>query len=465
MASVTFYGACGVVTGSSTLLRFGKHQLLVDCGMYQGDDEVEARNWAPFPFAPRELDAVLLTHAHLDHSGLLPRLFAAGFRGPVYCTRPSRGLVTLVLEDAGEIQEEDARWARQRGYSRHADPKPLYTRRDVREVVGALEPVAFDQEREVLPGVRVRFRRAGHLLGAASIEVSAKGADGERRSWCFSGDLGRYGVPILRDPEVPRAAPAALLLESTYGDRVHPTEDAQERLAKTIRATFARSGKVILPAFALGRTQDLLWHLDALVDRGVLSPDQVFVDSPMAIDATRLYSQARSEHDEELAAQVAANSSPLAADRFQFLRTSEQSKILNHRQEPAVIVASSGMANAGRVVHHLIHHLPDPDSAVVFVGFQAAGTRGRALLDGASTVGIQGRPVPVRARIEQIEGFSAHADRDELLRWCRALPAAPQRIFLNHGEDPARKALAAAIGEELGWPRPVLPRSGETVAW
>lgn len=465
MATVTFLGACGVVTGSSTLLRFGDHRLLVDCGMYQGDDTLEARNWAAFPFSPHELDVVVLTHAHLDHCGLLPRLFAAGFRGPVYCTRPSRGLATLVLEDAGEIQEEDARWARKRGYSRHASPQPLYTSRDVREVVDALEPLPFDHEREVMPGVRIRFRRAGHLLGAASVEITAKNADGQRQSWCFSGDIGRYGVPILRDPEPPLAAPAALLLESTYGDREHPAEDAQAHLGRVITETFARGGSVILPAFALGRTQDLLWHLDALADRGLIDPRRVFVDSPMAIDATRLYANAQGEHDEDLAAQVAASSSPLAADRFQFLRSAEQSKTLNHRREPAVIVASSGMANAGRVVHHLSYHLPNPDSTVVFVGFQAAGTRGRALLSGANTVGIHGRQVPVRAHIEQIQGFSAHADRNELLRWCRALPAAPQRIFLNHGEDPARKALAAALVEELGWPRPTLPGPGETVPW
>lgn len=464
MAKVTFLGACGVVTGSSTLLSWGGRQILIDCGLYQGDDALEARNRQPFDFPPHEVDAVVLTHAHLDHCGLLPRLVASGFKGPIYCTRPTRGLASLVLEDSGKLQEEEARYARKRGYSRHADPQPLYTLSDAKRTIELLHPVPFGDERELGAGVQLRYRRSGHLLGAASVEISAKGTDGERRSWCFSGDVGRYGVPILHDPEPPLDPPAALLLESTYGDRFHGAEPVEDRLGTLITDTFARGGMVIIPAFALGRTQDLLWHLGNLVERGVLDADQVFVDSPMAISATELYARAQAEHDEELAAMVRAGDSPLAADRFNFLRTGEQSKTLNTRREPAVIVAASGMANGGRVVHHLIHRLPDPNSTVLFVGYQAAGTRGRALLEGAQAIGIQGRLVPVRAAVRQIPGLSAHADCGELLRWCQALPAVPQRIFLNHGEDPARKALAAAL-VEIGWPRPVLPLPGDSVAW
>jgi len=462
MATVTFHGACGVVTGSSTRIDFGDQKILVDCGMFQGDEELERRNRAPFPYRPSELTAVVVTHAHLDHTGLLPRLTAEGYSGPIYCTAPSRGLISLVLQDAAKLQEEEARYARAKGYSRHADPKPLYTEEDARRALKQLKTMPFDEDRELFPGVRLRFTRAGHLLGAATVEITGKGSDGERRTWCFSGDVGRYGVPILKDPEPPANPPAALLLESTYGDRRHSRENAAEALGKIIEETYARGGMVIIPAFALGRTQEVLYHLSHLAETGRLDPATVFLDSPMAISATELYDKADAEHDEDLKALAV---DPLDGGRFVRCRTVDQSKALNTRGEPAVIVASSGMANGGRVVHHLLHRLGDPRSAVVFSGYQAAGTRGRALLDGAETCAIQGQTVWVKARILQLQSLSAHADRDELLRWCKALPAPPQRIFLNHGEDPSRKALAAAIADELGWPRPVLPLTGDSVPW
>jgi metallo-beta-lactamase family protein len=462
MATVTFHGACGVVTGSSTRLDWGERSVLIDCGMYQGGEELEQRNWAPFPYPPARLTAVVVTHAHLDHTGLLPRLVAEGYAGPIYCTGPSRGLISLVLQDAGALQEEAARYARQKGYSRHPEPRPLYTGEDARRALKLLRTVPFEEERELFPGVRFRFTRAGHLLGAASVEVTGKGSDGESRAWCFSGDVGRYGVPILKDPEPPPVPAAALLLESTYGDRRHPREDAAEALAGLIGETYARGGVVVIPAFALGRTQEILYHLSHLVETGRLDPATVYLDSPMAINATRLYDQAETEHDEEFDALAV---DPLRDGRFQRCRTVEQSKALNSRGGPAVIVAASGMANGGRVVHHLLHRLGDPRSAVVFSGYQATGTRGRALLEGAETVAIQGQTVWVKAHIHQLQSLSAHADRDELLRWCRALPAPPRRIFLNHGEDPARKALAAALVDELGWPRPQLPLTGEAFPW
>jgi metallo-beta-lactamase family protein len=464
VAHVTFLGAAGCVTGSSTLLAWGETRVLVDCGMFQGDEELEARNWAPFAFRAASLKAVVATHAHLDHTGLLPRLAADGYDGPIYSTRAGRGLVSLVLEDAGELQEEEARFARKKGYSRHRDPRPLYTAQDARRALGLVAGISFDQEQEIAPGIRLRFRRAGHLLGAASAEITAKGGDGERRTWCFSGDVGRYGVPILKDPEPPAAAPDALVLESTYGDRLHAAEDAEEQLRAVVRATFARGGTVVVPAFALGRTQDVLYHLSAMADAGALDPADVFLDSPMAIDATALYDRARGEHDEDLAALAAEGASPLAAGRFQRCRTVDESKALNARRRPAVIVAASGMATGGRVVHHLAQRLGDPRNTVVFVGYQAAGTRGRALVDGADRVAIHGRAVPVRAEVRYLRSLSAHADRDELRRWCRALPGRPARIFLNHGEDAARKALEAALVED-GWPRPTLPRLGTTVDW
>ena len=465
MARVTFYGAAGCVTGSCTLLEWGGRKVLVDCGLYQGPEELEARNWNPFPFRPPEIDAVVVTHAHLDHTGLLPRLVAQGFSGPIYCTAPSRGLISLVLLDAGKLQEEEVRYARKKGYSRHPDPQPLYTEADSKRVLKLIEKVRFGEEREIFPGIDVRFVRAGHLLGAASLEITAKGGDGQRRTWCFSGDVGRYGVPILKDPEPPREVPEAVLLESTYGDRRHPQEVAEDALGRIIEETFRRGGMVIIPAFALGRTQDVLYHLSALVEAGRLDPSTVFLDSPMAIEATELYHRAEGEHDEDFDLLKDQGIDPLAYGRFIRVRTADQSKALNTRGEPAVIVAASGMAAGGRVVHHLLHRLGDPRSTVLFAGYQAVGTRGRALLDGVETVAIHGHTVWVKAKVQHLQGLSAHGDRDELLRWCRALPGSPRRVFLNHGEDAARKALSVAIAEELGWPRPVLPLTGDSVPW
>jgi metallo-beta-lactamase family protein len=465
MARVTFYGACGTVTGSCTLLEWGQTRILVDRGMFQGSEDIEQRNWEPFPVPPEELTAVIVTHAHLDHTGLLPRLVAQGFDGPIHCTRAGRGLVSLILQDAGELQEEDVRYARRRRYSRHEHPEPLYTSAEVRKTLRLLEAHPFDAPFNPAEGVQVRFRRAGHLLGAASVEVSAKGADGSRRSWCFSGDLGRYDVPILKDPEPPLDPPAALLLESTYGDRRHEYGDIEEVLRKIIHDTFSRGGSVIIPAFAIGRTQEVLYHLSELADAGAFDSKAVFLDSPMAIRATKLYDSAEAEHDEDLEELERQGVDPLAPDRFNRCHTTQESKKLNAREQPAIIVASSGMATGGRVVHHLKQRLPDPRNTVIFVGFQAAGTKGRALVDGAQRVAFHGVPVPVRAEIHYLRQLSAHADCDELIRWCRAFPAPPKRVFLNHGEDPARKALAAQLRGELDWPAAILPQAGLTVDW
>ncbi len=465
MSSVTFIGACGTVTGSRTLLEWGDTRVLIDCGMYQGDDELEQGNWDPFELAPRELNAVVLTHAHLDHTGLLPRLVAQGFGGPVYCTLASRGLISLILEDAGELQEEQAAYARHKGYSRHPDPQPLYTSADARRALKLLESRGFHEEIDLAPGVTARFLRAGHLLGAASVEIAGKGSDGKRRRWLFSGDVGRYDVPILKDPEPPQAAPDALLLESTYGDRQHQSGDAGDALGEVIERAFGRGGSVIIPAFALGRTQEVLYHLATLVDEGRLDAGAVFLDSPMAIRATELYERFHSEHDSELEAMEASGLDPLGDNGFQRCRTVDESKALNGRREPAVIVAASGMATGGRVVHHLKQKLPDERSAVAFVGFQAGGTRGRALVEGADRISIHGDDVPVRAEIVSLRHLSAHADSEELVRWCQALPEPPQRVFLNHGEDPARKALAAALEERLGWSSVTRPTPGTRVPW
>jgi metallo-beta-lactamase family protein len=465
MGQVTFLGACGTVTGSSTLLSFGKHRVLVDCGLFQGAEELEQRNWEPFPFAPSSLTAVVLTHAHLDHSGRLPRLVAEGFEGPVYTSRRGRGLVSLVLQDSGQLQEEQAAWARSKAYSRHADPRPLYTSRDVRQTLRQLVSLEIGEQEEVARGVQVRLHRAGHLLGAASFTVRAKGEARQERAWCFSGDIGRYGAPLLEDPEPPPDELDALVMESTYGDRRHNRGEAQDALGRVIRATLERGGTVLIPAFALGRTQEVLYHLSSLADAGALQPEDVYLDSPMAIAATALYRKAIEEHDEAMLELARDELGPLHPERFHHTRTVAESKALNERAKPAVIVASSGMANGGRIVHHLARRLPDPRSSVVFVGYQGAGTRGRALLEGAEVVAIHGKEVPVRAAVHDLPMLSAHADREELLRWAGSLGTPPRRVFLTHGEDPARKALAASLRELPGWPRPELPLGGQAVPW
>lgn len=464
MATVTFCGACGSVTGSCTHLRFGDTEILVDCGLYQGPEELEQRNWREFLFQPARLAAVILTHAHLDHTGLLPRLVAEGFRGPIYCSKPARALVSLILQDAGHLQEEQARYARKKGYSRHPDPQPLYTSKDARKTLKQLQRVPFDERTEIAPGVSFRLRRAGHLLGAASVEIRAKDGDGNRKTWCFSGDLGRYGVPIIKDPEPPIDPPAGLILESTYGDRLHLVSDPEAVLGEVIARVFANGGSVIVPAFALGRTQEVLYHLSQLADAGKLDPNDVFLDSPMAIKATEIYDQAKAEHDEDLIELVEQHLNPLGPDRFQRCRSADESKRLNHRREPAVIVAASGMATGGRVVHHLKHRLGNENDAVVFVGYQAAGTRGRALVEGARMIAIHGSPIPVRAEVRLMVGLSAHADQHELVRWCEALPAKPGRILLNHGEDQARKTLSSVLAEKA-FPRPELPAYGDRIPW
>ncbi|MCB1057198.1 MAG: MBL fold metallo-hydrolase, partial [Acidobacteria bacterium] len=434
MAKVTFHGACGCVTGSCTHLSWGDDvQILVDCGMYQGAEDLEQRNYDRFPFVPHELRAVILTHAHLDHTGLLPRLVAKGFSGPILCTRPSRALVSLILEDAGKIQEEQVRFARKKGYSRHSSPQPLYTVDDAKQAMQLLVTQEFDRPFDLFPGIQVRYRRVGHLLGAASVEITAKGADGERRTWCFSGDVGRYGVPILKDPEAPELVPDALLLESTYGDRCHEQSDPKAELETIITETFARGGTVVIPAFALGRSQEILYYLAELAEEGRVDPTAVFLDSPMAVKATRIYDRAESEHDNELQ-ELDDVIDPLGGTPFNYCSSVSQSKTLNARREPAVIISASGMATAGRVVHHLLHKLGDPKNSVIFVGYQAYGSRGRALLEGADSVGIFGHRVQVRAQIHSLQGLSAHADRRDLLRWVQSFPGPPKRIFLNHGE-------------------------------
>jgi metallo-beta-lactamase family protein len=448
MASIRFLGAAGTVTGSRFLVESGGARVLVDAGLFQGLKELRLRNRAPWAVDPRSLDAVVLTHAHIDHSGAFPLLFRSGFSGAAHCTPATRDLCGLLLPDSGRLQEEEARYANQKGFSKHAPALPLYSEEDALAALPALSPVPYRRRTEVAPGIAVTFHRAGHILGSALVQMEIAGRP--RLRLLFSGDLGRYGVPILPDPE-PAPAADLLVLESTYGGKRHPAASPADALRDEVRGVVARGGALVVPAFAIGRTQEVLFTLRDLEARGEIPVLPVFVDSPMALDATPVYLAHRADHDDEMARLLAAGVEPLRPARLTFARSPAQSKALNDVRGPCVIVSASGMATGGRVLHHLKHRLPDPRTTVLLVGFQATGTRGWSLQNGAATVRIHGEDVPVKARVATITGFSAHADEDEIRRWLGTFPLPPRRTFLVHGEPPALAAAKERL-DAWGWP-------------
>ncbi len=456
--TLRFVGAAQTVTGSKHWIRSGERQILLDCGLFQGLKELRLRNWAPPPFEPANIDAVILSHAHIDHSGCLPLLVRQGFEGPIYCTAGTADLLSVLLPDAAHLQEEDAERANRRGYSKHRPALPLYTAEDARAALARLEPRKYGERFSVAGDSTAVLRRAGHILGSATVELEI--GRGHRTQLVFSGDLGRWGRPILRDPD-PVSRADILLVESTYGDRTHPADPAAE-LARIIRECSERGGTLVIPAFAVGRTQELIWTLRALEDSGRIPQLPVFIDSPMAIDVTELYCRHPEDHDLDMELLMDAKRCPLCCHRYHLARTKEESKALNQFNGPLVIISASGMATGGRVLHHLKRRLPDPRATVLLPGFQSAGTRGRALQEGAPTVRIHGEDVPVRARVETLHGFSAHADREEILRWLSAFEVPPRHTYVVHGEPRAADALAEAIRVRLGWPTSV-PSDGTEV--
>jgi len=453
MPSLTFLGAARTVTGSKYLLEVDGHRILIDCGLFQGLKELRLRNWSPLPIPPETIDAVVLTHAHIDHSGWLPRLAGQGFHGPIYCTGGTADLCKLVLPDAAHLQEEDAKFANLRGFSKHSPALPLYTEEDAAKALSLLKPQPFNKTISIVNGIDIQFINAGHLLGSSYVFLRRSDMSGARI--LFGGDLGRYSRPILPDPS-PGLDADVLLVESTYGDRLHPPEDDGETLARIIKETVARRGKVIIPAFAIGRVEELLYWIFRLEDQGRLDKLPIYVDSPMALKGIEYYNTRTDELDKEIIAM--RNKLP----RFTSINSAKDSKALVENDTPAVIIASSGMATGGRVVHHLFSGLPDPRNTVLFVGFQAAGTRGRQLQDGAQYVKIFGQHVPVHARIEKIEGMSSHADSGEIIRWLRTFPRAPKTTYLVHGEVVAQDALKVRITKELGW-NVEIPNHGQKV--
>lgn len=453
MPTLTFLGAARTVTGSKYLLDVDGRRILIDCGLFQGLKDLRLRNWGPLPVPPETIDCVVLTHAHIDHSGWLPRLVSQGFNGPIYCTGGTADLCRLVLPDAAHLQEEDAKFANKRGFSKHHPALPLYTKEDAAEALSRLRVSPYGKKVPIATGFEVEFTNAGHLLGSSYVLLTRQDRSGGRI--LFGGDLGRYARPILPDPS-PGVEADVLLVESTYGDRAHPPEDDGATLARIISETYAKRGKVIIPAFAIGRVEELLYWLFKLEDEGRLPQQPIYVDSPMALKGIEYYGARNHELDAEI---VARRRHP---PRFTAVDSAMASKALVDNDNPAVIIASSGMATGGRVIHHLFAGLPDPRNTVLFVGFQAAGTRGRQLVEGAQHVKMFGQHVPVHARIEKLDGMSAHADAGEIVRWLRTFPRAPQTTYLVHGEVVAQDALKGRITKELGW-NVEIPTHGQKV--
>lgn len=444
---VEFLGGAGTVTGSMHLVHAGKQRVLLDCGLLQGLKPLRLRNWSERVSDPASLDAVVLSHAHLDHTGYLPRLVAAGFRGPVYCTAATEDLLNIMLPDAAHLQEEQAEHANFIGFAKHKPALPLYTTADALDALDRLVPRPYGAEFAVVEGVTAHFRRAGHILGSATVDIAL---DGKRPSrLVFSGDLGRPHQPILRGPEpVPWAD--VLLLESTYGNRRHAA-DAAEGLAGIVTETARRGGVLLIPAFAVGRTQSVVWLLRRLEEDGRIPVLPTYVDSPMAIDATEIYLRHPEDHDLGMETLLNHGRHPLQTGHYHLARTRDQSRALNHLTGPFIIVSASGMATGGRVLHHLKLRLPEARTTVLLVGFQAAGTRGRALQEGAKTLRLLGAEVPVRARIETLDGLSAHADQQELLDWLGQLERPPRQVWLVHGEEDNAAAFAEVIRDRWGW--------------
>jgi metallo-beta-lactamase family protein len=455
MPTLTFHGAARTVTGSKYLLEVDGRRILIDCGQFQGRKDLRLLNWTHVPFDPKTLDAVVLTHAHLDHSGLLPRLVAGGYKGRIYCTPGTLELCGLVLPDAGRIQEEDARQANRHGYTKHAPAQPLFTEADALRTLTQLQPFGYERTVDLGGGVSFEFLPAGHLLGSAYVRLTAPGG-----TILFGGDLGRYNRPVLPDPH-PVAQADVLVVESTYGDRLHPADDDGERLAEVIRTTIDRRGKVIVPSFAIGRVEEVLYWVKRLEEEGRIPVVPVYVDSPMALEALNFYSRRGDELDDELSQRGRAVRM-FATKRFTVTRSGQESKQITASKLPSIVISASGMATGGRVLHHLADALPDRRCTVLFVGFQAEGTRGRQLVDGAHEVKIHGRLIPVNATVVRLDGMSAHADQGEIIRWLTGFTSPPKVTYLVHGEPASMEALKTAIGGALGW-RVEIPQMNETV--
>lgn len=448
-----FLGASRNVTGSRYYLEANNGRFLIDCGLYQ-ERELRGRNWDPFPVPPDSIDAVLLTHAHLDHCGLLPKLVRDGFRGRVYCTAATADIAEIMLLDAAKLQEEDAAFKRRRhereGRRGPYPEVPLYTVDDANASLLLFSPLQYRKTIALGDGVEATFYDAGHVLGSSMIMVSVL-QGGERRTILFSGDIGRWDVPIVRDPTIFTEADY-VLVESTYGDRLHEgSPEVANHLAQAVNSTLNAGGNVVIPSFALERAQEVLYHMNGLLIDGRIPRVVVFLDSPMAVRVTEVFTHYPDLYDQEMTRLVRINKSPFDLPGLKMVSTTDESKAINYVKVGAVIIAGSGMCTGGRIKHHLVTNISRPESAVLFVGYQAVGTLGRQIVDGAREVRILGQYYPVRARVVQIHGFSAHADRDELFRWLSGLRRGPRHLFVTHGEPEVADAFGQFLREKTGW--------------
>ena len=448
-----FFGGAYNVTGSRYLLEANNIRLLVDCGLYQ-ERKLKYRNWEPFTILPSSLDAVLLTHAHIDHCGLLPKLVRDGFRGRIYCTTATSEIAQIILLDSAHLQEEDAEFKRRR----HEREKrkgpfpeiPLYTTDDAKASFSLFTPVSYEETVLLGEGIKATFHDAGHVIGSSMIKITVS-QQGESRTILFSGDVGRWDRPILRDPSIFNEIDY-VMVESTYGDRIHQEPpDVGESLAEIINSTFRAGGNIIVPSFALQRSQEILYHMNELLMENQIPHIMVFLDSPMAISITKVFKRHSELFDKEMLRRIRQNKSPFDFPGLKLVQTADESKALNHISGTIMIIAGSGMCTGGRVKHHLVTNITRPESTILFVGYQAIGTLGKQILDGVKQVRILGQQYPVRARIAQIHGFSAHADRNELFQWISGLSSAPRRVFVVHGEPRTVKQFGQFLREKSGW--------------
>jgi metallo-beta-lactamase family protein len=451
MPKITFLGAAGTVTGSKYLVEAGGKRLLVDCGLFQGSKELQQRNWANLTVDPASIDWVLLTHAHIDHTGYIPRFVRNGFRGPIYSNAATRELCQLLLLDSAHLQEEDAQFAAKKNYSSHQPPLPLYTVAEAQASLARFQEIPRANVFTISPQFSVRPHDAGHILGSSWLELTIT-ENGKQTLVVFSGDLGRYDQPILKDPESPSRADF-LLCESTYGDRDHPTGSVPDALADVINRVAKRGGAIVIPAFTVGRTQTLMYYLRQLEKDQRIPQLPIYVDSPMGISVTDIYVRHTEDHDADFTQkEQEGDRDPLDMKEVHMTRSVEDSKKINDVVSPCIIISASGMATGGRILHHLARRLPDARSAVLLVGYEAEGTGGRALEDGAQYLRIHGEEVPVRAEIVKIDQLSAHAGRSELLRWLSGFTVPPRQTFLVHGEPNALESFEGAITNRFHWP-------------
>ncbi|PKQ66040.1 MBL fold metallo-hydrolase RNA specificity domain-containing protein [Raineya orbicola] len=450
---IRFLGASQEVTGSKFLLEVDEFKILIDCGLFQGKKELRLLNWSDFPIKPTEIDCILLTHAHIDHTGYLPRLVKQGYKNSIHCTHPTLDLVKILLLDSAKLQEEEASYARKKGYSKHTPPEPLYDEKDAQKVFPLLISHPFGQWIKINDNIEVRFQTAGHILGASIIEVLLKG-EKENKKIVFSGDLGRYQDPLM-PPPTPIQEADILLIESTYGNRDNIDVFPEKELGRIVRQTL-KNGCLIIPAFSVGRTQSVLYYLTQLLEKQEIPNAPIFVDSPMAIDVTELYDKYDDCHS--LAKEVFQQEPNfLKHPNIHYYQSQEQSISLNEIRKGAIIISASGMATGGRILHHLYNRLPNSQDTILFVGYQSEGTRGRDLLEGKEFIKIFGSYVPVKAHIEYIAGLSAHADQEELLQWISNFKQSPKITFITHGEKEASQSLASLIQEKFHWKNVVIP--------